>query len=673
MVAVIQNNFSRGEISEYLHARADLDHYRGGLWFMRNWIPLRYGGMTRTPGTIYRGPTKFADRYTRFIPFQFRRDQTYAVELGHKYMRFWNQFGQVASGGSPYEVATPYDEQDLPFVQVRQAGDLVYIVCDGYPPQVLSRFSETNWTLTAFKPKDGPYMAVNTSATTLKASGTSGSITLTASAVTGINNAAGFGAGDVGRPIRLQDKAGDWHWLAITAVSSTTDVTASVKDGPLGDTDASSNWRLGAWSGHTGWPAAIGMYEDRLVFARTDAEPIGLWASVNGAYDDFSFSSPLEDDDGLAIRLTGGQLNDIQWLADSRDIIAGTEGSVRAVGRNDEGGAFGATNVRQRNETAVPCSYIPALLIENMLLFLDVYRERLHEAAYTYEVEGYMARELTAVSEHLFALGVTSLAYQSSPNRIIWGSTEDGRLLAATYDRDQEVFGVSVSALSDGFVEHVMTLPGTTRDGDQVWMVVRREINGQLRRYVETLSAFYRVDLSEQEYPVYGNCAGVYQGGSTTTVTGIHHLEGETVGVWADGVDIGDRVVTGGEISLPSVFSAETIVFGLRQRSYAKTLRLPEYGNDDGSGLGRRITVTHALVDYMETTALEIGTPAETYFVRPPEDLEENPYDAAVLRTGSYTVQLDSQWADNGVCEITSTSMHPATVRAITIFPEGEP
>lgn len=673
MVAVIQNNFSRGEISDFLHARADLDHYRGGLWHMNNWVALRYGGMTRTPGTLYQGPTKYADRYTRFIPFQFRRDQTYAIEVGHQYFRFWNQYGQVHSGAAPYEIATPYQEFDLPFIQLRQAGDRVYIVCDGYPPQVLSRFSETNWTLARFKTLDGPYMAINVTTTTFTPSGTSGTVNITASSVNGINNGTGFNSGDVGRPIRILTSDGKWHWMEILSVASTTVVSVSIKDGPLPNSTGTTNWRLGAWSGHTGWPAAVGMYEDRLVFARTDAEPIGVWASVNGAYDDFSFSDPFEDDDGLSVRLTGGQLNDIQWLADSRDIIAGTEGSLRAIGRNDEGGAFTATNVRQRNETEVPCAYIPALLIENMLLFLDVYRERLHEAAYTYEIEGYMARELTAVSEHLFALGVTSMTYQSSPHRIIWCSTEDGRLLAATYDRDQEVFGVSVSEVSGGFVEHVMKLPGTTSDGDQLWMIVRRVVNGRLVRYVETLSAFYRPGVTDQNYPVYGNSAGVYQGGRTNTVTGIDHLEGETVGVWADGVDIGDRVVVNGEISLPDVFSAETIVFGLRQRSYSKTLRLPEYGNDDGSGLGRRIAVSSALVDYQDTASLEIGTPVGTYHVRPVDDLEENPYDAAVLRTGSQSVNLDSSWENNGVCEIISSSMHPATVRAITLFPEGEP
>lgn len=676
MPGVIQVNATRGEMTPLLQSRIDLEHYRAAMAGMRNWVTLRFGGFTRMPGTVYYGQTKHADRFSRWIAFEFRRDQTYAIEVGHEYFRFWNHLGQVVDGlGDPYEVVTPYDEEDLPFLQFRQSGDVVYLTCDGYWPRMLTRNAEDNWTLSLYLPEDGPYLPINTSPTTLTPGATSGSMTLTASSIAGINNGTGFRPDDVNRVVRFLPSDGKWRWFRITGHTSATVVTAELK-GPstLPDTTASLNWRLGSWSGFTGYPAAVGIFEDRLGMAGTIFEPLNAWYSVNSDYDNHGVSDPLVDDDAVNVRMTGGKLNGIQWLSDGRDIVVGTEGSLRAIGRNDFGGAFGPTNVRQRTESAVPVSYIPPILIENMIIVLDIYRTKLMEASYTQEIEGYLARELSALNEHLLGKGIRDFAYQASPNKVMWLVTDEGTVLAATYDRDQEVFGVTECILGgdDTYVEAVLTLPGVDKDGDQVWFTVRREVDGQTVRYVEKLSAFYREGYSEQDYPVYAHSAGIYRGTATNSLTGFDHLEGKTVGIWCDGVDAGDAVVTGGEITFPDVLAGETIVVGIRAQSRAETLRLA-VDNRDGGTLGKRVNLSGCLVDLYQSYDLYIGTLSGVTRMRTEEEVEEDPYEPAVLRSGTHAVNTDDSWANNGVCVIETSSMHPATVTAITVLAEFEP
>jgi hypothetical protein len=675
MAGVVQVNATRGELTPLLHARVDLEHYRGGMAQLRNFVSLRFGGFTRVPGTVYYGETKFADKFSRFIPFEFRRDQTYAIEAGDLYFRFWNVFGQVETApDTPYEVTTPYEEADLPYLQVRQSGDVLYMTCDGYWPRTLTRNSETNWTIALHLTEDGPFLPINIETTTLTPSGTTGSITLTASAVDGINNGLGFRADDVNRVVRFLGSDGTWRWMRITAFTSTTEVTASI-GGPtdLPDTDATAEWRLGAWSGYTGFPAAVGIFEDRLGMAGTLFEPLNAWYSVNADYDSHTVSNPLVDDDAVNVRMTGGKLNGIQWLSDGRDIVVGTEGSLRAIGRNDLAGAFSPTNVRQRTETTVPVSYIPPILIESMLLVLDIYRTKLMEVGYTQDVDGYVARELSALNEHLLGKGIRDYAYQASPHKILWMVTDEGTLLAATYDRDQEVFGVTECELGgDAYAEAVVTLPGTDKDGDQVWLTVRRTVDGSTVRYVEYLSAFYREGYTEQDYPIYAHSAGVYAGTSTNSVTGVDHLEGETVGIWSDGVDAGDAVVTGGEITFPEELAGEKIVFGLRYNSRAETLRLA-VDNRDGGTLGKRVNLSGCILDLYQTYAISAGSLTTTDALRVEAEAEEDPYEPAVLRTGSYQINMDDSWLDNGVCVVETNSMHPATITAITVLAEFEP
>jgi hypothetical protein len=824
----IQLNFTRGELTPFMHGRIDLDHYRAGLAYARNWISLRYGGMTRLPGTLFYGETKTSAKQSRFLPFVFNQSQKYAIEAGETYFRFWVAGGRIESPpGTPVEVVTPYLEADLKYLQVRQSGDLVFITCRGYWPRVLTRNSETSWSLAAYVPLDGPYLTINTTGTTLTPAATGGitplmtangapsgtaamsdgggdaylafdrdvsvgavlsgatsgwlsydfpgtttkvadaywmaasrdvpenmpvnwtfegyngstwvvldtrigeaswgnaerryyevlnttayqsyrinwtangggtsttidelvihesgdtqtAFNLTASAVTGINDGAGFQTTDVGRAIRLLGPDGVWRWARIVSRTSTTVVTIRLYGQALLDLSPISVWAISAFSVLDGYPAAIGLYEERLILARTDRQPTTVWGTVaqDTGLDDFSVSSPLVADDAFTARLNGG-LNAIQWIADGPDIILGTEGSLKVLGRNDPGAAFGPTNLRQKPQTEVPTSYVPGFFVENVLLFLDSYRAKLYEAIYANENQGYVAKELSALNEHLLGLGITSVAYQAAPHKILWMTTDSGLLLAATYDRDNEIFGVTQCDLGeDAYAEWAMALPGDTVDGDDVWLIVRRTMSGSEVRNVEKLSAFYRDGYSAQAYPVYAHCAGSYEGAATDTVTGLVEYDGDILGVWADGVDLGDVLVEDNELVLPSGIEAETIVFGYRYSSLARTLRAAEYG-DGGPGLGSTVLSTEAKIDMYQTPFLRVGMgtlTAEDYDsgldeLRADDWTEIDPFEAVPLRTGVITMPTDDSWSNGGVCTIETNKMYPATVRAILTTLEGE-
>lgn len=668
MANPIQVNMSRGEISPFLHARIDLDHYRAGMSVLRNWVPMRFGGVTRFPGSVFFGETKYPDRFSRWIPFEFRRDQTYAIEVGHQYFRFWNIGGQVQSPpGTPYEISHPYLEADLPFMQFRQSGDVIYIACDGYAPRKLTRVTETNWNQTLMTFIDGPFMATNATAVTATPSVVGpGAVDWTFSAVSAINDGNGFTAGDIGRHFRFLASDGVWRWGKITAIISTVKVTTTMFNTALPNLNARTTWKLGSWSAYSGYPVAVGIFEDRLGWGGTVLEPLTVWYSVSSGYDTYTVSNPLVDDDAITAKMTGGKLNAVQWLSDGRDAVIGTEGTLRALGRNDLSGALSPSNIRQRTESAIPTSYLFALLIENVLLVTDIYRTKVFETAFSQDVEGYLARELTALNEHLLAQGVRDWAYQSSPHKVIWMVTDEGSLLAGVYDRDQEVFGVSECTLGgDAFVEAICVLPGTNADGDEVWLTVRRTIDGNVVRYQEVLSAFFREGYSVQDYPIYAHSAGVYQGVETNTISGIDHLEGETVGIWADGVDAGNAVVTGGTITWAPALSATLVVFGIRYLSDARTLRI-SVDDTNSPMIGRQVGVKEIIVDMYQSYGLEIGTLSGVDVLRVDDEAEEDPYDPATLRTGAHRIGVDDSADNAGTCVIQTDSMHPATIRAIT-------
>ena len=175
-VETLQANMTRGELTPYLHARADVEHYQAGLERARNVVVTRYGGVTRSPGTLFGAAAKHADKAARFIPFRFNISQVYAIEAGDQYFRFWVMGSsgpeRIESAGTPVEVTTPYLEADLRYIQVRQSADVIYIWCRGYQLRTLTRNSETSWTLATYTPQNGPYLAENDTSTTLTPAGT---------------------------------------------------------------------------------------------------------------------------------------------------------------------------------------------------------------------------------------------------------------------------------------------------------------------------------------------------------------------------------------------------------------------------------------------------------------------------------------------------------------------
>ena len=227
--APIQNNMNAGEVSPLLEGRVDLRPYVNGLKRCLNFVPLAQGPITRRPGTMYVAAPKYSNKACRLERFEYSTVQAYILEIGDLYMRFFRNEGRLESPpGTPVEIVTPYPEAEVFNVRGTQSADTLYLTHKSYAPRKLVRNSSTSWTLSTIVFQDGPYLPVNTTTTSLQLSGTSGSVTVTASSITGINGGTGFQTTDICRLIRGKDQANNWTWLTITARASTTSVTATI-------------------------------------------------------------------------------------------------------------------------------------------------------------------------------------------------------------------------------------------------------------------------------------------------------------------------------------------------------------------------------------------------------------------------------------------------------------
>ena len=343
-----QHATNAGELSTLLLGRQDLQKYAAGLFVCLNAVPLAQGAWTRRPGTAFLHQCKFHDKLARVLPFQYSVTQTYVLEFGHQYIRFFadhgiltqtaqnisavtnanpavltyvgadtyangdrvyvtgvlgmtqlnnrefavanvnvgaktfelqnsdgtnvnsTAYGTYTSAGTVakvFEVVTTFTQTELAQVRITQSNDTLFIFHPTHAPQKLVRVSALSWTLSTISFTDGPYDTLNSTTTTLTPSAfaVGAGVTLTASAITGINNDTGFKTTDVGRLIRIQEGS-TWGYVLVTGWTSTTVVTVTVLS-TLTNVTAKANWRMGVWSDTSGYPACGTFHEDRLCMA----------------------------------------------------------------------------------------------------------------------------------------------------------------------------------------------------------------------------------------------------------------------------------------------------------------------------------------------------------------------------------------------------------------------
>jgi hypothetical protein len=605
-VAVQLTNFTGGELSPRLDGRNDLTKYASGCKTLENIIVYPHGSAARRPGTQFVAEVKDSTKKTRLIPFEFSTTQTYMLEFGNQYIRFYKDNGVILSGGSPYEIVSPYLEAELFEIKFAQSADVMYICHPNHAVRKLSRTGHTAWTLTEVNFTNGPYLDNNITTTTftISAHTVGAGRTLTASAITGINSDTGFQTTDVGRLVQFRNGYGK-----ITARTSTTVVTIEIlKD--MGSTSSSTDWSLGAFSNTTGHATCVTFFEQRLVFAGTKSQPQTLFFSKSGDYEnmDENRSGTVSDDDAIIYTIASNQVNAIRFMTATRTLIVGTAGGEFTVSGGGTDVAITPTNILIKRQSNHGAANLDAIAVGNVTLFLQRAKRKIRELAYNFDVDGYLAPDMTILAEHISESGITQMAYQQEPNQIIWCVRTDGQLIALTYQREQQVvawhrhiFGGSFSS-GNAVCESVAVIP--TDDNEyQIWVIIKRTINSVTKRYVEYLHTFDFDETDNTDFNFLDSQLS-YSGSPVTSISGLSHLEGQTVAILADGATHPRKTVTSGSISLER--SASKVKVGLPYTSLLQTMRL-DAGSQDGTSQGKTKRIFDITLRIYESIGIEVG------------------------------------------------------------------
>ena len=549
-----------------------------------------------------------------------------------------------SSPGVPVEVATPYSVADLyntdgtPRLRYVQSGDFLYLTHSKYQQRILKRLTATSFSMTVYDFTGGPWMPLNDTGTTVHADAEIGNITLISSvpifqtghigslfyleardtnsipawevgktitagarrrsdgktyealnsATTGtskpVHTEGALIDGDSG--VQWQYRDAGYGYARITGFNNASTVTATVIDRlpsqVVGSGSATTRWSYGEWSTVNGWPSDVAFFRERLWFGRGRT----VWGSVSADFTDYAPKTygQVTADMAITVPLVSGRINDVQWMAADKDLVAGTAGGEFAIGELTNGEPLGPANKRSRIMSTFGSRAIPPIKNVEALLFVQRSGLKARETFYDFGSDGYKSSDTTVLAEHITASGITQMAFAADPDQVVWCTRADGLLLGFTWNNEQAVRGWHRHPIGgSGVVESIAVMPAAEGDRSELWMVVKRTIGGVTKRYVEYLERPYRIGDS-QASQFYVDSGLTYTGSATTTISGLSHLEGQTVSVLVNGAPHPNVVVASGTITLQ--IAATTAQVGLPCPARYRSMRL-EAGAQDGTSQGK--------------------------------------------------------------------------------------
>jgi hypothetical protein len=405
-----------------------------------------------------------------------------------------------------------------------------------------------------------------------------------------------FASTDIGRSIRLSYK-GKITWGKITAYTSTSVVTVQFyEDVPTDghdNTKLASNgktyeWRLGAWSGTTGYPSCGCFHEQRLCCGRTNTEPQTLWMSRGGDFENMAPTFPdstVGDDSAITYTIISSEINPIKWMASGPVLLIGglgEEWQVRSSSAISEPITPTNVSVTQQGQYGSLSTAQPRR-IGHAAIFVDRAGRKVRELTYDFQLDAFVSHDVSIISEHLFRLSRAKITeYQEDPHSILWVLRFDGTLAGMTYDKDQEVVAWHRQAITSGTIKSIAVIPSISGSDDVLYMVVQRTINGTVQQTIEYLGAeFTPVSVSDRTGMIFVDEAVQMSFTSRTVINGLNHLEGAVVSaVNQSGTDLGDFTVASGSITLSAAVTGVTV--GLGFTSLLRTLP-PEAGGVIGT------------------------------------------------------------------------------------------
>lgn len=451
----------------------------------------------------------------------------------------------------------------------------------------------------------------------------------------------------------------------VTGYTSSTVVSAEVLDA-LGSVNATDLWKEGAWSDESGWPTAVAFHEGRLFWAGNAM----VWGSIPDSYD--SFDPDVVGDAGTIGRSIGsGPVDRVCWIVSSQRLLLGTQSAEYSIRASTLDEPLTPALFVMRVASSQGSSFVDPVKIDNRIVFIQRNGSKVYELSIDTRVLDYTPKDLTAINPEIGYPGLVRIVVQRQPDTRIHCIRSDGTVAILIEDKIEEMLAWT-DIETDGDIEDAVILPAPNGElDDHVYYVVKRTINGNTVRFLEKWAQQTECNggtLNKQAD------AFVVKTPASATITGLSHLEGEFVAVWADGDDVGTGSdysmlyqVSGGQITVGSVVAQ--CVVGLPYTAQFKGMKLGGASQDLGAVIGHDKNINHIslILAHTHSKGIRFGPDFDNLDSMPGMEYGIPAGSQVYSQYDEKSIEFPGTWGtDSRVC-LQSQAPRPCTVLAVSL------
>jgi hypothetical protein len=670
----ITMSFAGGEVTPEFWGQIGDAKFQTGLATCRNMLILPHGPAANRPGFGYVNTVKTPSKRTRIMPFTYSTTQTMVLEFGNLSLRFHTLGGTLLSAGIPYELVTPYLEDDLFDLHYVQSADVFTIVHPNYAPMELKRLGATNWTLTAIAFVSSLATPAAPTVTPTGAGSTVYNYKISSVGTTGLEESSASVLGTGTGNVLVTGQYMTITWASTGAPRYNVYKQSNGLYGFIGQTDGltfkdeniTSN--LGKtppivnnpFSGPGYYPGAVSYFEQRRCFAGSINEPQNLRMTRSGTESNLTYSIPTRDDDSINFRVAAREANTIRHLVPLANLVLLTSAAeFRVTSINSD--AITPTSVSVKPQSYIGSNNAQPLIVNNNILYAASRGGHMREMAFNYQAGGYITGDMSLRAPHLFDnLDIVDLAYSKAPQPLVWAVSSGGKLLGLTYVPEQQVGAWHQHDTTDGTFESCCVV--AEGNEDVLYVVVKRTLTGGgFSRYIERMHTRVFPELKDA---FFVDCGATYSGDTAvTSLVGLTWLEGKTVSILGDGAVMPPQVVVASGITLPQ--PCKTVHVGLPIVSDIQTL--PMTAQIDASfGQGRVKNINKVWLRVFRSSGVFAG-PCLDKLVQFKQRTNEIYGSPPRLTTDEIELTLEPSWQQGGQIYLRQSDPLPLTLVSMTV------
>ena len=466
-----------------------------------------------------------------------------------------------------------------------------------------------------------------------------------------------------------------YGWGLITAIGGGGTTATMTVLSRLPDEVVAANtrrWAFSEFSTVYQWPNNVAFFKERLTYTRNTQ----VFHSFIGDFSSFKRRDAglVTSETAMSLTLSADKLDGVRWLATVKNLLIGSARAELAVSEQTPQQVYSATNVQSSPQTEYGARLIRPLRVGESVLFVERAGHRIRDMKYDATIERYKAEDITVLSEHLFDgseidgiepnRDIVDWAYQQQRDSLVWCVLSDGTMANCVFNRERGVIAWTPHYVGgNAVVESIQSIPSPDGRSDDTWMIVRRTVAGVTQRAIEYITDYRLVKKGAAE-AVHVDCGVTYRGAATATITGLGHLEGQTVSACVDGSDHKDMVVTSGQIVLDRPGSLVHVGYGFTSRM--QTMRLEVQGGGGTSQTARK-GVAEAWLRFQSTIGGKVGPSFDKMDAIRTLDPRKPVGTPPALLNGDYRVTFPGGFeTDSYVCYEQSRPL-PATLVALVL------